>query len=552
VLVDPDFWIKSIIMKSSLPNKLNQLVLILFAGITFFACKKDKQTVENPTPAQVVINTIQPKSAHAGDVVTITGTGFGMTVADVKVSIGRTAVTITSVTPTEIKFTMPAGLASGDLSLTVKDIAATNRDPDGAAITVTPVANAPTFTAMSPNSGKTGDVVTLTGTNFSTLASDNKVFFTTNTGGTVVLATIKTVTATTLTVEVPANVITGAVLITVNGTNAAPAAGFNTTFTVNTSTGSGTGTTTVDYITVVSGNIKFGKVATAANEVSAMYIDKVKNILYYSDYSLLNATAATKILKIDLSANANPAVLTTDARINSIIRIATDATGNVYALKYESGLNFSIYKISADGATITEISKNFELTGKYYFFVNANNEVCMKPNLRFAASGTKITTGPTLLGLQQADGGAFYAGNTIYLSQTTDNTAIAKNCKFIKYDLSTDTYADADFTLKSLFEQDDATQFSTSNNISKLKYALDGSENLYALMDHSYISGSTGNTWMLRKTKNGSGTSTALGSFKVKFPSIDLQDYNALEFASDAAGNLYFKANVKDIIKITQ
>lgn len=538
-------------MKSHLPKKLKPLIFILFISIVFVACKKEKQAFQDPGQTPALISSIQPKNAQTGDVVTITGTGFGTTLTDVKVTIGRTTIQVTSVTATEIKFTMPADVASGDIALAIKEVTATNKDPEGAAITVTPAASVPTFTAMAPNSGKTGDVVTITGTNFSTLISDNKVFFATQTGGTVVLGTIKTATATTLTVEVPANVITGAVLVAVKGTNAVLAAGFDATFTVNAATG-GTGGTTVDYITVLSGNIKFSTLVTATNEVTAMYVDKVKNVLYYSDYSLLNATTSTKVFKLDLSANKNPVALTADARINSVIKITTDAAGNVYVLKYESGLNYSIYKITADGATVTEIAKSFELTGKNYFFVNANNEVCVKTNLRFTASGTKITTGPTILGLQQADGGAFYAGNIIYLSQTTDNTAVAKNCKFIKYDLSTDTYTDADFTLKSLFEPDDAATFSTSVNISKLKYAVDGSENLYALMDHSYISGSINNTWMLRKTKNGSGASTKLGSFTLKFPAVDLQDYNAVEFVSDATGNLYFKANVKDIIKISQ
>jgi len=536
-------------MKSSSPN-LKPLAFILFASILFIACKKEKQATPNPGQTPVVISSIQPKNAQTGDVVTITGTGFGTTLTDVKVTIGHTTIPITSVTATEIKFTMPAEVTSGNIALAIKGAAATNKDPEGANITITPVANAPTFTAMAPNSGKTGDVVTITGTNFSTLVSDNKVFFATQTGGTVVLAAIKAATATTLTVEVPANVITGSVSVSVKGATAVTATGFNTTFTVNAATG-GTGTTTVDYIKIVSGNIKFGKVATAANEVTAMYVDKAKNILYYSDYSLLNTTS-TKVFKIDLSTSNNPVALTTDARISGVIKIASDAAGNVYVLKYEGDLKYSIYKVTADGATITEIAQNFEIVGKNYFFVNANNEVCVKNNLRFTANGTRITTGTSLSGLQQADGGAFYSGNIIYLSQTTDNTAIAKNCKFIKYDLSTDTYTDADFTLKSLFEQDDAATFSTSVNISKLKYAVDNSENLYALMNHSYISGSTSNTWMLRKTKNGSGASTSLGTFTVKFPAIDLQDYNALEFVSDAAGNLYFKANVKDIIKITQ
>jgi hypothetical protein len=539
-------------MKSQL-KKIKSLFPVLVAVITLISCKKENSGGNNSTDTLPQITNIQPKNPQPGDAVVITGTGFGTVATDAKVIIGSTELTLTSVSPTEIKFNIPATISSGNLALLIKGITAINKDPQGAAITITPkTTTAPTFTAMAPNNGKTGDVITLTGTNFNPQPSENKVFFATVTGGTVVLATIKTATTTTLTVEVPANVITGSVLITVNGNNAIVATGFNATFTVNPATG-GTGSNSVDYINALSGNLKFSKVVSATKEIGSMYIDKFKNVLYYSDYAISNVSTVNTIYKVDLAGSGTAIALSTDTRLDKTVKITTDADGNIYALKYESGLNFSIYKISPNGATITEIVKNFELVGKYYFYINNSNQLCIRPNLRFTAQGAAITSGPTLSGLQQKDAGALFSGNTVYFSQVTDNTAAANKCKFIKYDLSTDTYIDADFTLKSLFNDDDPSLFSASNNISWLKYALDGNENLYALMDHTYISGSTSKTWLLRKTKNGSGASTLLGRFVIKFPAIDLNDYNSsLEFLSDANGNLYFKANVKDIIKIVQ
>lgn len=534
-------------MKIILSKHVKSMLLLIFTTVALTSCKKDKPTEKTEGP-QII--SIQPKNPQTGDMVTITGTGFGATATDVKLTIGRIEVSVSSVTETEIKFAIPANLTSGELVLAIKGMVATNKDAQGTTINITPKAvTLPTFTAMTPGSGKTGDVITLTGTNFSTLLSDNKVFFATTTGGTVVLATIKTATATTLTVEVPANAITGSVLISVKSVNAIPAAGFNTTFTINNTTGGGT--TTVDYINNLSGNLKFSKIATAGRDIGAMWLDKAKNLLYYSDF-VYPGVAGNTVYKLDPN-GGTPVVLTTDARITSVRNITTDAAGNVYVLRYaETSLVFSIYKISPDGATVTEIIKSFEPVGVFCFFINSNNELCLRPDLKISASGTKITTGPKLNGLA-FDRGAFYSGNTSYLVQCPDNNNAASNAKFIKWSMADNAITDADFTLKSLFNADDASAFSGSNKIPQLRFAVDDSDNLYAIMEHSYISGSTSKTWMVRKTKNGSGTSALLGTFLIKFPAIDLPDYSAaVEFIADATGNLYFKANSKDIIRITQ
>ncbi|RYE59101.1 MAG: hypothetical protein EOP48_01965 [Sphingobacteriales bacterium] len=141
------------------------LILLITLTFSFQACKKS--TTEEIIPEIPQISSIQPKNPAPGDVVTITGTGFGTSAADVKVNIGSTTITVTSVTATEIKFTVPATIATGDLSVLIKDVAAAIKDPQGATITPKPATSAtPTFTAMTPASAKSGDVITLTGTNF--------------------------------------------------------------------------------------------------------------------------------------------------------------------------------------------------------------------------------------------------------------------------------------------------------------------------------------------------------------------------------------------------
>lgn len=544
-------------MKLNLTTLLRVLLIFCFAAAFLSSCKKGGAG-EDAQPEAPQISSIQPKNPQPGETVTITGSGFGATATDVKVSIGTTEVTVASVSNTEIKFVIPAALASGPLAVQIKGIAAVNKDPQGVAITVTPKAVvAPTFTNMQPATGKTGDVITLTGTGFNAQASENKVFFATTTGGTVVLATIKSASTTQLTVEVPANVVTGTVLITVSGTNAVPATGFNSIFTATTTTG--TGSSSVAYINATQGALSYSLFATATKEIGAMTLDRVKSIIYYSDYTLLNtAEGQNTVYKVAIEGSGTPAVLTNDARIGKIVKVTTDAAGNVFVLKYEvSPSTYSVYKITPDGSTVTEVIKNFNMasgyTSNYFFFINTANEICIRPGFKISSSGTIMNTETAMYGIMQKDGGAVIDGNNAFLIQNTDNNAKASNSKFIKWNMAAGTIADAGFTLNTLFGTDDPSLFSTNANISNIKYAVDGNNNVYTLMDHTYISGQLSKTWMLRKYNPTTNTSTLIGTFLVKFPALDLTEFNGnVEFVGDARGNLYFKANTKDIIVIKQ
>jgi hypothetical protein len=545
-------------MKLILSKTFGLAFIMLFMVIS--SCKKEDNTgLVTPTTTPQITSVV-PKNPQTGDVVTVTGINFGTNATDVVVKIGTTSVTVTSVTNTEIKFTVPTGVTSGDLAVAIKNSTVANKDPQGVAITVIPkTSTTPTFTAMAPTSGKVGDVITLTGTNFSTQASKNKVFFTTTTGGTVVLATVKTATATQLTVEVPASAVTGGVTIDVDGTNASLATGFSNNFTLITT--SGTGGTTVSYINSLSGALNYSKIATTTTEIGTMIMDRANNWIYYSDYTILNSAAGKNtIYKVDPSGNNAPVVLSTDARITGIVKLTTDAAGNIYALKYEgTGPSiYSVYKISANGATVTEVLKSFDIntnyTSNFFFLINSANEILIKPCVKINANGVLVNTETTAnYGMQQKVGAAFIDGGSAYIVQSTANNSEAKTMKFVKWDFATGALTDAGFTASSIFGTDDAPLYTTNNNLKYLKTAVDDAKNLYVITDHSYQSGQLSSTWIIRKVAAGGTTSTLLGTFNIKFPTTDITDYNStVEFISDARGNLYFKANQKDIIRITQ
>jgi len=181
---------------------------------------KPKAEVKDPTPVTVkpTIDNIAPTTGMAGDTIAIAGTNFSTTLADNLVKINGVAATVKTATATRLTAVVPTG-TTGAVSVKVANSETTNGP------TFTYVLPS-TFTALAATSGKAGDAVTLTGTNFSTTISDNVVAF----NG--LNAVVTAATATTLTVTVPANVATGLVTLKVRGKVVAPAQGFTPTFTV--------------------------------------------------------------------------------------------------------------------------------------------------------------------------------------------------------------------------------------------------------------------------------------------------------------------------------
>ncbi|MDA0987453.1 MAG: IPT/TIG domain-containing protein, partial [Bacteroidetes bacterium] len=122
------------------------------------------------------ITDFTPTTGVVGATVTITGTEFtGATSFTVDNATTITAVVGSGTTGT-ISITTPGGTATSSTSFTFLP---------------------PTITNLSPTSGAIGSTVTITGTNFSTTAANNIVWF----GG--VKATVTTATATSLSVTVP-------------------------------------------------------------------------------------------------------------------------------------------------------------------------------------------------------------------------------------------------------------------------------------------------------------------------------------------------------------
>jgi len=191
-------------------------ILILVLSIS--SCTKDEiRQLEVPsevkTPVQEVstpiIASMAPSTGVAGTDVTITGTNFSTTPADNKVTFNGTTATVKTATATSLVVTVPAGGTTGPVAVVVKSTAAIN--PQTFSYGIYPVA-----VSLSPATVRAGDRLTITGTDFSPVVSENEVSFNTS-GIEGTRAVIVSATATQLVVEVPAAAVTGNVAVKSRG-----------------------------------------------------------------------------------------------------------------------------------------------------------------------------------------------------------------------------------------------------------------------------------------------------------------------------------------------
>ncbi|NJO01679.1 MAG: hypothetical protein HC880_08290 [Bacteroidia bacterium] len=147
-----------------LSNRLSQGILLLGLGITLLyisSCKED----DDPQPP--VIESVQPDSARAGSMITITGSKFQPAGGNT-VRLGSVSITPTSATATSLVLTFRMTIAAGNYTLTVTNTQ--NLVSAGTSFTVLPP-NVPSITNLNPTEGTFGDTITITGTNLSTVQS---------------------------------------------------------------------------------------------------------------------------------------------------------------------------------------------------------------------------------------------------------------------------------------------------------------------------------------------------------------------------------------------
>lgn len=159
-------------------------------------------------PLSPTITSFTPQKGIVGDEVTITGTHFGAVAANVSVKFGAVSATPTSVSDTQLKVKVPASASSDKITVTVGSQSVVSENTFSVLLV-------PVITSISPTKGFTGDVLTITGSNFSTDGSQNKVLFGVNE------FPVISSTATELKVNIPEGASDGSVIVSVSGVKSA-------------------------------------------------------------------------------------------------------------------------------------------------------------------------------------------------------------------------------------------------------------------------------------------------------------------------------------------
>jgi len=121
-------------------------------------------------PSQVAIIEFTPNDGPIGGSITIHGTGFSTTLSQNTVTFNGTAATVVSATANRLVVTVPGGATSGPLSIT------TPNGNTSAAFVISTVAM-PAITGLSSTIAVSGASITITGTAFEPVPTNNNVSF---------------------------------------------------------------------------------------------------------------------------------------------------------------------------------------------------------------------------------------------------------------------------------------------------------------------------------------------------------------------------------------
>ena len=168
------------------------LSILIFVFLLHGCSRKDEPPLIPPT-----ISSIDPDSGMPGTEIKISGTGFGVDIDNVSVTINGVPVVVKSVTETQIVVVIPEDAGSGPVKVTVNGVTVT-----GPSLTFR---DKLIIKDIQPQEGPAGTLVAIIGKGFSAKAADDIVTFNGKT------AILKNVKKDTLYAEVPFQAGDGAV-----------------------------------------------------------------------------------------------------------------------------------------------------------------------------------------------------------------------------------------------------------------------------------------------------------------------------------------------------
>jgi hypothetical protein len=173
--------------------------------VAFFSCQdEDDFSIIPAAKLAPQITGISPNLSDIGTTIVLNGTNFSRLASNNKVTFsGDIAALVSASTDSTLTVTVPEGAITGPISLSLSQF--TIQSP------VFNIAAAPVITGFTNSPGLVGDLVLISGENFSTTITDNTVNF----NG--ISAQITVASASEITVIVPENATTGPITVFVLG-----------------------------------------------------------------------------------------------------------------------------------------------------------------------------------------------------------------------------------------------------------------------------------------------------------------------------------------------
>jgi sugar lactone lactonase YvrE len=311
-------------------------VLLIAISLVFNSCNDDDSTTASPS-----ITDFSPTEGIAGTTVTISGANFSIVTSENIVKFNGTRANVTAATTTTLTVTAPAGATTGKITVEVGTHTATSVN-DFTVLTI------PTISGFSPTKGTSGTIITITGTNFSTVIGENIVKFNGK------AANVTAATTTTLMVAVPVEATTGKITVQVDIKIATSSDDFVYVPQMMVSTLAGSGS--AGFVDGVGTAAQFNDpIGIAVDAAGNLYVADTKN------NRIRKITFSGEVSTLAGSGTAGSADGTgTNAEFSTPFDVAVDASGNVYVADYG---NNRIRKITTSGVVST-------LAGSTAGFVN--------------------------------------------------------------------------------------------------------------------------------------------------------------------------------------
>jgi hypothetical protein len=336
------------------PSSVSGVITVTVSGVT--VASPGSFTVL-PTPT---ITGFNPTGGVAGTTVIITGTNFNATPANNIVEFNNIPAVVTASTSTSITTTVPSGAGTGPISIAVSGVTIQSSSNFT-------VFGTPSITGFTPNNGAYGVSVVISGSNFSSIPSENTVDF----NG--IESTVTASTTTSITTSVPFGATTGPISVTVNNITGTSASNFTVPTPVISSF---TPTSSAEGGTVIITGSNFH--TTLAN-----------NVVKFNDVTAVVTTATSTSITTTVPAGASSGKITV-----TVGGITGTSSSDFTVLPTPTFTSFHPSS-GAIGATVTLTGTNFNTTAPENNVIKFNVTTAQTLTASATSLTTKVPTGAT-------------------------------------------------------------------------------------------------------------------------------------------------------------